>query len=434
MISGAGRALSLAAVLALSRQGAPLRIATGPETLVSAGEDFAHVETMLAVDPLDPRRVLASSIILPGGGRDGKTWRVRAYRSADGGASWKPSALPDEASSDPVVAFTPRGTALFAFLNPPKRLSVMRSTDAGDTWRQRVDLPFTDHAMIGVDWTEGPSRGRVYLAGRLGEERQDPIVLFRSSDDGRSFASAVVVGHPIAGSVLDVIVLPESTIVIPFSVRSQDGSVDRIFCARSLDGGRTFSEPFAVAERPVETEGRYGDFAAPAFAADPRTRAQRLFVVYTLKADAPHARLVLRRSDDGGRTWSQPRGVAPGAPPAATQSVASVAVNPAGVVGVSWLERTIGAAPTDDPECGRLVCFDDTFDVFFTASADGNAFAAPVRVTSRSSTPRPKHAGRFLPGFDYMKNAASPDGTFHLLWPDARSGTFQLYTSAVRVR
>jgi hypothetical protein len=57
-----------------------------------------------------------------------------------------------------------------------------------------------------------------------------------------------------------------------------------------------------------------------------------------------------------------------------------------------------------------------------------------VRVTSRSSTPRPKHAGRFLPGFDYMKNAASPDGTFHLLWPDARSGTFQLYTSAVRVR
>ena len=79
--------------------------------------------------------------------------------------------------------------------------------------------------------------------------------------------------------------------------------------------------------------------------------------------------------------------------------------------------------------------FHETYDLFFTASLDGGAtFSAPVRITSQSSKPLPKHASRFWPGADYMFSSAASDGTFHLLWPDARTGIFQLYTSVVRLR
>jgi hypothetical protein len=68
------------------------------------------------------------------------------------------------------------------------------------------------------------------------------------------------------------------------------------------------------------------------------------------------------------------------------------------------------------------------------ASIDGaQTFPAPVRITRQSSRPNPKHASRFWPGTDYMLAAAAKDGVFHLAWPDARTGTFQLYATSVRV-
>jgi hypothetical protein len=42
-------------------------------------------------------------------------------------------------------------------------------------------------------------------------------------------------------------------------------------------------------------------------------------------------------------------------------------------------------------------------------------------------------ASRWGSGGDYMGLAADKDGVFHPFWTDARSGTFQLYTAAVRV-
>jgi len=429
-----GRSATVVLAAALLPQPRPTpRIIPGPEVVVSRGEDFAHVETMLAADPGSSRRLLASTIILPQGRGDGSTWRTRTYVSGDAGVSWKASLPPDEGSSDSVVAFTPRGTALLAFLSPPQRLSVVRSDDGGAAWHGRIDLPFTDGAMIGVDWTSGGRRGHVYLAGRRGEERTDPIVVYRSSDDGRTFEAAVAIERPIVGRVLDVMVLNDSTLIVPFSTRISR-EAELIQCVRSSDGGRTFSQPIEIVTRPVDTEGRYGDIAAPAFASGPHAGGERLYAVYTVTAGEPHARLVRRRSDDGGRTWSQPAPIAPSTDARATHGAASVTANRSGVVGISWLERTIGPGPTGDPECDRWSCFNEIDDLFFAASLDGDVFLPPVRIASQSSRPRSKHASRFLPGFDYMLNAAAADGAFHLLWPDARSGVFQLYASTVRVR
>jgi hypothetical protein len=407
-------------------QNARPRIVLGPETLVSRDEDFAHVETMLAVNPTDPRHLLASSIIRPRDGTGQVLSRTRGYVSRDAGRTWKPSLLPDENLWDPVVAFTPRGTALFVCLLPPKSLSVFHSDDRGATWTDRTDLAFTDSAMIAVDWTGGKYRGRLYLAGRMGEDRTSPIVVHRSDDEGRTFETSVAVATPLAGRAFNPIVLRDGTLFVPFTTLA-DVKLRQIDGLRSSDGGRTFSQAFRVATR-LENLNDAGDTPPAVFAAGSHAGAERLYSVFTVyRADA-NARLVFSRSDDGGRTWSDPREVASGVGAEFTHGAANVSVNRSGIVGISWLQRRIG--PMDYE---RNTTFNETYDLFFTASLDGGeTFRAPVRISTQSSNPAGRVV-RFFPGQDYMLTETASDGTFHLLWPDARSGTFQLYARAVRI-
>ena len=41
---------------------------------------------------------------------------------------------------------------------------------------------------------------------------------------------------------------------------------------------------------------------------------------------------------------------------------------------------------------------------------------------------------RWPAGGDYFGLAVSPDGTFHVLWSDSRTGVFQLRTALIEVR
>lgn len=414
-------------------QNTEARIVPGPEILVSRGEDFAHVETMLAANPINPRHLLASSIILPKDKNGAFLFRTRAYVSRDAGRTWKASPLPNENLWDPVIAFTPRGTALLVCLLPPKSLLVFRSADGGITWKDRIELAFTDRPMMAVDWTGNDRRGRIYIAGRLGEERTDPIVVHRSDDDGRTFAMSVAVKEPIVGWALNPIVLQDGTLFLPFRTQAEK-RLEQIDGVRSSDGGRAFSQPFRIATRPENGQDA-SDTPPAVFAAGMYRGRERLFGVYTTYRGDANARLVLSRSEDGGRSWTEGKQVVGVVAAELTHGAANLSVNAAGVVGISWLQRKIGDAPRQgDKECEKLVCFNEIYDLYFTASLDGgDTFLEPVRISSQSSNPRPKHASRFWPGQDYMLTTASTDGTFHLLWPDARSGVFQLYARAVRV-
>jgi hypothetical protein len=412
------------------------RIVAGPEVLVSRDEHFAHVETMLAVNPTDPRYLLASCSIRPEDKEGEIQSRTRAYVSRDAGNTWKASPLPEEELWDPVVGFTPRGSALLVALRPAKQLWLFRSEDGGDTWKDRTELAYADNPMVAVDWTRGERRGLIYVSGRRegpsGQDDADPLVVQGSADEGRTFAATVVVEKPKAVRGFDLRVLQDGTLFVPFKTLTEEGD-EQIACARSSDGGRTFSPPFPIATRRFETRGRYADHAPPAFAAGPRGGGERLYAVYNLCRGDANARLVLRHFDDGGRTWDEATDIARGVADEVTHGAANVSVNGSGVVGISWLQRSIGPTPPQKQGDHVVVNFNETYDVFFSASLDGGeTFLAPVRITSRSSKPQGRVL-RFWPGHDYILTAAASDGTFHLLWPDARTGLFQLYARAVRV-
>jgi hypothetical protein len=123
-----------------------------------------------------------------------------------------------------------------------------------------------------------------------------------------------------------------------------------------------------------------------------------------------------------------------------------IAVNNAGVVGVSWYDRR------DHPD-------NRGWDIRFTASLDGGDTWAPnVRVSEQPNTftsktvwpvnlpfPPVSSAGgpasielwvnnMMLYGGDTTGIATDANGAFHLAWADNRTGMLQVWTSAVTVK
>jgi hypothetical protein len=105
-------------------------------------------------------------------------------------------------------------------------------------------------------------------------------------------------------------------------------------------------------------------------------------------------------------------------------------VNADGVLGVSWYD----ARHDPDTSRGRARCQ----ELFLAASLDGGRTFLPDLPVSTGrncpAQPRNGQAGtRWRAGCDYHGLVAAPDGRFHLLWADSRSGVYQLRFASVRV-
>ncbi len=460
----------LAAVLALV--GVPgaaqePRIVIGPDYLVSRDGDRPHVEIMAAANPRDPRNLLAGAITFtrPDGGA-----ATKAYVSFDGGTQWEDITFPEQKESgggDPQVAFTAVGTAIFATLatradetgRTRAFLHAYRSEDGGRTWSAPHDLGASyDHPMLAADQTAGPFAGRLYMSVLYGREYN--LGVFRSEDDGRSWIGPVKFlddGGERGLNVDPLLVLHDGTIMVPFvdfpsnPEQTAGWTESRIWTVVSSDGGVTFSEPKPgpvkmtgdeVREAREGTE-RFRGGSWTMLAADRSERFRdRAYAVWSgYSAGLP--RIVISWTDDRGSSWSDPRPVAaPG--PDTQQFQPAVAVNRDGVLGVSWYDTR--QAPS------RFA-----FHQYFAASFDGGeTFTAPHRVSGALSEPLGSGnlvpapitfsgpegelrvalisaASRWVTGGDYMGLTTSADGHFHPVWADARSGTYQVYTAAVRI-
>jgi hypothetical protein len=223
--------------------------------------------------------------------------------------------------------------------------------------------------------------------------------------------------------------------------------------SRSSDGGVTFSPKRPIGEirfggvrtlREQQKSGRIDQITGPVFAVDSGGKFRdRIYAAWT-ELDGDRFRLLFTYSSDRGASWSKPRPVVPAGPPYASEFQPVIATNPDGVLGV-FFYGTEGYPQRD------------RFDAYFTASLDGGeTFLPKTRVSSETS--RPFGAGNLRPGpyvstdrgmatlyltsgisrwtdgGDYMGMTADPEGIFHPFWADGRSGTYQLYTAAIRVQ
>ena len=457
--------LCAAGALAAAASSAP-RIRVGPNVLVSRDGDVPHCEMMVAANPRDPKNLLGASITLtrPSGGAANK-----AYVSFDGGATWTDVNFPEElqhGGGDPQVGFGISGTAYFIGLSDG--MNFYRSEDGGRTWGKALLLGrHHDHEMLVVDQTSGRFAGRIYLTDETEQKGSNEIedlqmkrrvVLFRSSDDGRSFVGPVevAVGNGQGIAAENLLVLSDGTLFIPM-IRYPNYAIDKkastwkaIF-SLSSDGGVTFSSPQPIAEikfggsealMKSRQSGRTDQFGGPVFAVDNRGSRfrDRLYAAWT-DWEGGRLRLVLTRSSDRGKTWSKPRPVDPASEGSQFQPVLDV--NNEGTLGVFWYD-TAGRPNRDG------------YDVYFAASIDGGeTFLPKSRVSTETSAPvgngnlrpgpfvssdRGMVVADFLSGYsrwpnggDYMGLTTDGDGLFHPFWSDARTGTFQVYSAAIRV-
>ena len=442
------------------------RIVVDPEFLVSRDGDNPHVELHVAANPRRARNLVGAAITHT---RPDGTPGTKVYATFDGGLTWLDASFPEQiehGGGDPQVAFTPVGTALFSTLmtGPDETgrtrafLNVYRSEDGGASWSRPADLGASyDHEMIAVDQTTGRFAGRIYLSALYGRSYQ--LGLFRSEDDGRSFIGPVdffvAGGETLGANVLPMVVFSNGDLMATFhdfplgADRAKPGPRrSHFYTVLSEDGGISFSEPKPA---PDEVSPPYADDASrlagdAAIAVEIGTRHRdRVYRVWN-DARAGDFRLWITTSDDRGGSWSEPRTVDPSLPDGAQQFLPAIAINNAGVVGVSWND-------TRDAEDQHA------FRRYFSASVDGAAtFLPPKPLATELSHPYGSGnltftpvtfvtptdggavrmlllsaAGRWGNGGDYASMAAAADGAFHPFWADSRTGTYQIWTAKVRV-
>jgi hypothetical protein len=429
-------------------------IRLGPEILVGGTFPYPQVETTVAAHPRDPKILVGASIALVD-----RAAGTRVYSSADGGSTWTRAHLPGQirGGADPQVAFTPRGTAIYLELATVKSeglasspLHVWRSEDGGKTWEKTAELPGNwDHPQIAVDSTVLEHAGRIYITVVYG--KTFTVGVFRSDDDGRTFVGPV---PAIDGGAewnyfnQNPVVLSDGTLLISFSSYPQSASFEgdveaKLRMLASRDGGLTFSQDSTAASQTFSGVGDKSTlFSIPSYAVDASAGPfrDRIHLVWT---DFRSGRwgVYTTWSADRGRTWREPKRIGS---PDVESFQPMIAVNGEGTVGIVWFD-TRGAKD------GRA------YEAWFTASVDGGeTFLPEVKISTEPSfldapgnlEPIPSAVfgskgiyrirllsaqARYTSGGDYIGLAADAAGAFHALWPDARSGRFQLFTRRITV-
>jgi hypothetical protein len=393
----------------------------------------AHNSPSLARDPRDPSVVVATNRI------DRPGFSAEVDRSGDGGRTWSSTALPLPRGLDrpyaPDLAFAPDGTLYVTYVdlqgngNVPADLWISKSTDGGHTLSAPVRIAgrLTFQARVAVDhagtvyvtWLQGGAAGLLSLIGP-----PSPIVLARSTDGGRTFSRPVQVSdpsRPLVGAATPVIDSNGRLVVLYEDFKGDQRDFQNL-------PGPPWDRPFAlVVTRPVgagafskgvQLEGglvpdqRFLVYTPefPSIAAGP---GDRLYVVW---ADARNgdSDVFLRRSDDGGATWTpatrvngNPRG------DGTSQYLPQVDVAPDGRVDVLFLDRS------RDRKHNVMV------DATLASSRDEGRSFQYARLSSQSFDSRVgSSAGPQLPvDFGSRLAVASTDGRSLAAWTDTRLGS-----------
>ncbi|HUF13090.1 MAG TPA: exo-alpha-sialidase [Longimicrobiales bacterium] len=282
-----------------------------------------------------------------------------------------------------------------------RRVAIVRSDDAGQSWTQPRSLAMHVHPDSGTQtdpWLAvgptgvlhalhleyAPETSRLVYARSetAGETWTEP----RNVDDQRGFADKGVIHAGLDGSVY-----------VAYVDHDLGPTPSRTVIRRSPDGGETW-EPGRVLRRRYGTGQDSELDLAPVLASSP---TGQLYIAWWAR---PEFDILFASSDDGGESWSEPvrLNTEPGNVPFWLQPVStrpafpSMTVDAAGTIYAVWPEYATS-----------------TWDVFFSRSDDGGgSWSAPVRLNDA------RLGNQWLPSV-----AVGADGTLHAAWYDAR--TFQ---------
>lgn len=394
-----------------------------------------HIEPCLAVNPRDPRNLLAVC--------QRESGAPVTYSSFDGGRTWRsngPLPLPPGfvVGGNNTVGFDDSGRGLVCSLlaalpspGAPKgttfSVGVWRSDDGGRTSTPPVSVSGTGTGVLDHPWlaTERSSPHAVHVVWTQGTTPgvNTALSYARSTDGGQTFETPRTIASDPRG-LNDAMVAcgPPGSVYVIYHASPAPGSTEMqrlespatVIVLGSQDRGRTFERPielglttFAIAFPGTNNN------TLPAIAADPHSGL--VCAAFTRhQVHAPHADILLAASRDRGRTWSPAEAVTP--EDQAIYFEPQVAIDAAGRIGVmafAMTHRRVSA-------------------VLMHSKPGSLHFSPPITITKQPFDPaRSGFGSRWFLG-DYQALATTP-GAFHPLWNDTRTGQLQLFTATVRV-
>lgn len=409
--------------------------AVGPNVFVNpAAAIDANNTPSLTRNPLLERNLVLVHRV------DRPEFSAQLHSSLDGGRTWVPTALPLPAGLErpyaPDAAFAPDGTLLVSYVNlegngnVPANLWVSTSKDGGRTLSDpvRVTGPLAFQARLAVDientvhvtWLQANAVGLFKLVGG-----PNPIVSAHSTDGGVTFSDPVNVSDPErerVGAPTPAIDSNGDLVVLYQDYRGDRRDFEflegppweepfALVLTRSVDAGKTFSRGAEVDAGLVPTR-RFLVFLPefPSLAAGPGG------VLYAAWADGRNGDddVFLRRSDDGGRTWTGPVRVNDNRVRDGTsQYLPRVAVSPTGRVDVLYLDRS------DDRRNNIMT------HAYLATSEDGRKRFDNVVVSSQSFDSRvgPLIDPAIPIDFGSRLGLASAEDGLVAAWTDSRLGT-----------
>ena len=351
----------------------PLDGTTVAAPAVTVNQDTAAApqnETVIAVDPLNPNRVVA-------GANDyvTRTWTCMiggvpcsalgegqsgTYFSNDGGATWccvstdpahQGTLIPGvqhlaggqyDAGGDPALAFDSQGNVYYAGLgfnrtSPPNTVAVNKGTfDGGGnlswgppTFINPTTSPSTlnDKEWIAADSNlASPFKDRVYVSWTRfifnpihGNYVQSPIFFAYSTDGGQTFSGPQsIVGNVLYDQGSRPLVGADGTVYVIFNGSTRLASLSSTYIVKSTDGGVSFGKPVKVADVQFVIPLANTAFRNDSYPAGAVAPNGDVYVAWTTLMsnggglcptrtnNGCHAVTVYSKSTDGGATWSGP--------------------------------------------------------------------------------------------------------------------------------
>lgn len=445
LIAGLSFLLSNGSYAQNQRIKSPIEIKIGDNIqLNQAVPNQQLLEPHISAHPSDPTQLLAVGWVWSTSKKiDLEIEHCAVFASRDGGQSWKRSDLSGQGCSDAWITATEQG-GILTFLGSHPQLP-----DSGGSYDQTL-VHFSNDG--GISWSEVPQSlgfgfdgprstlakdGTYYVSAHRGSRNGTSIYLGGARQDRHQFVEKLneIVPSNLNKGMNGIATLSDGTIVIIYgdfqryvrgARRDKNGrwrgalEKRREWLISTDDRGKTFSFPKMITESCFDranglavdkTEGEFKDRLYSACGGD---RGKSILFMYS-------------EGRDKGDLWSDATPVELPTDLKGERKDPHIAVNKDGVIAVAWLDSR------DKPgQC---------FTPYVAVSTDGgNTFTEPTRVGSELSCASASEAGedvansgRWSWGGDYFGLTAAADGRFHVLWPDARSGKFELMTASVTV-
>ena len=381
---GAGGATAPALLVAASCLGlGPAALAAQEIVTVAAPtgpSDVQYAEPHFATNPEDPDQVVLGAIAV----EPDTDWTVRAFRSADGGMTWRRTELPATGElrcfGDPWVTWGAGETVYLVCLTQRPipgeddwnaAVLLYRSDDAGATWREPLLAPDDD---VRGSWD--------HAIGRLTPEGDVLVAGTRSrvGPDGFGFARYRPAAHafePLRSYLPPEQVNDNFGAAVPLS----EGRIAFTYFTMRSGGPRPMYAVRLTSD--AEERTRLRDHVTPwgfpmlAGGVFPSGDSPRLYAVWLEDGEVGGLDVWLAWSGDEGRTWSDPRLVNDPSV-VAFRARPQVAVSEEAVA-VTWYDTRHAESPGNPQPCG---------DVYVRRlELDGSPASPEVRATRSGRCP-----------------------------------------------